>query len=96
MNRKSRITKAIKYFNQRNVLFWILTEELKLNQSKIVKLCRKYDFKIDQSSISKIILEKKKELLEEEVLREEEEAKDNPESEFSAKKPPNLAVLRGR
>jgi len=85
MTKKSRITKAIKYYNQRNVLFWILYEKLKINQSKIVKLCKEMDFKIDRTSISKIIIEKKKEILAEEILLEEEARENEIEQENEPK-----------
>ncbi len=76
LKKKSRLTKATVYLEQRNCLFWILHKEVGKNHTHIVKLCKKWGYSIDRSSISKIIIDKQRQILEEESLKEEEAKKD--------------------
>ncbi len=91
MQRKSRVTRAETYLHQRNTLFWLFYDRFKVNHLKMSKLCAEYDFKIDRSSISKILLEKKKEILTEEAMREEEEKERLENSVNSTQKSPNTS-----
>jgi len=93
MNRKSRVTKAVKFMNQRNNLFWMLYDRFKINQTKIAKLCKEYDIIIERRMVNEIILQKKKQLIEEEVLREELEAEKEEELKKLRNSPPNIAPV---
>ncbi len=73
LRKKSRLTKAQVYLEQRNVLIWVIISVLKINHPRLAKLCRECGFPIDRTTITKIILDKKKELLEIEAIREKEE-----------------------
>jgi len=93
MNRKSRVTKAVKYMNQRNNLFWMLYDKYKVNQTNISKICKEYDIIIERRMINEIILQKKKEMIEDEVLREELEEEKEEELKKLRNSPPNIGPI---
>jgi hypothetical protein len=65
LSQKRRVTRADTYKGQRDVLFWILNYELKKSHTDIAKLCRKWKYKVDRSTISYVIEAKNKDLLNE-------------------------------
>jgi len=65
---KSRSTKAETFKFQRDNLFYILNKKLKINKTNISKHCEGLGFKIDRSTISKIIMEKEIEMIKKEEL----------------------------
>ena len=67
MNKKSRLTRAQVYMEQRNSLFWLLSKEYKLNNTNIARVCGKYGFKIARNTISEILMQKQKDILQEEI-----------------------------
>jgi len=71
MSNKSRVTKAATFLNQRNSLLWLLFDKYKNSHTQIARLCTEVGFKLDRTSISKLLLDKKKQLLEQEVMEEE-------------------------
>ncbi len=71
--RKSRSTRAETYKAQRDVLFWVMYKKLNINQMNIAKLCKDGGFKVDRSTIAKILMEKQQEVLRDEAEREESE-----------------------
>jgi len=93
MNRKSRVTKAVKYMNQRNNLFYMLYDKFKINQTRISKLCKEYDIIIERRMVNEIILQKKKQMIEEEVLREELETEKEEELKKLHSSPPNIGSI---
>ncbi len=64
LKKKTRLTRAEAYKQQRDTLFWMIYTKLKVNQSIIAKLCKECKFKIDRSMITKIIQEKQREMTE--------------------------------
>ena len=71
---KSRETRAATFKHQRDTLFWILSRNLKKNQSQISNLCKDAGFKIDRSTISDILAEKQKDILREQTFKEQDGA----------------------
>lgn len=70
---KSRGTKAETYKDQRDTLFWILYKKLKINYSKISRMCQDEKYKIDRTTIYDIILQKEKTKIQEEIINKEKE-----------------------
>lgn len=66
MGKKSRATRAQVYIEQRDTLFYILKKKYNLSNTDISKTCKDFGFKIDRTSISKIVTEKHMNFLSEE------------------------------
>ena len=85
---KSRETRAATFKHQRDTLFWILSRNLKKNQTQISIMCKDAGFKIDRSTISEILAEKQKEIILEESIRDDvaaSQAEKPPEAPESPK-----------
>ena len=92
--RKARVTRAETYKGQRDTLFWILNKILKKNQTEIAKMCKEAGFKIEQNTISEILIIKQRQILEEELIKEESLKKKEEirrKIEEDAKKTPKIS-----
>jgi len=96
---KSRGTKAEVYKDQRDTLFWILYKKLKINYSKISKMCKDEGYKVDRTTIYDVILSKEKEKIQKEIIEEEKNEiskedipKDRNIYSVGGLKPKNMAV----
>lgn len=69
LHKKKRATRAEVYKSQRDVLFWLLIHEYKKTQVEITFLCKKWGYKLDRSTISAILKDKKQQLMIEEALQ---------------------------
>jgi len=67
---KSRATRSEVYKMQRDILLWLIYKKLNKNQVQISKLCKAAGFKIERNTISEIIMEREK------LLMQQEEDKD--------------------
>lgn len=81
LGRKRRMTRAEVYKHQRDTLFWIFLKECSFSQQKISNLCKKWEYKIDRSTISDIYHEKLKEfaLNEQSTIADEENYTETPQ-----------------
>jgi len=61
---KQRRTKAEAYKEQRDTLLYILIKDMKLGQRGTSRVCSKYGFSINHSTLSDVFTQKQKELLE--------------------------------
>jgi len=64
--KKSRSTRAEVYKYQRDLLFYIMNEYLKINRTRMVKLCNKVNWKIGSTTIFDAIFKIKRDFLKEE------------------------------
>jgi hypothetical protein len=71
MQNKSRATRAQVFKAQRDTLFYALSDRFKLNNAQIMRLCARYGFKIDRSTISEILTDLRKQMILEEELEAE-------------------------
>lgn len=78
--KKSRSTKAETYKFHRDILFWILHKVLKHSYTKIAKMCKENDYKVDRTTIYDAVMEKEKEILEKEAIEEEKKIKEREKS----------------
>ena len=70
---KSRATRAETYKAQRDTLFWIMNKSYKVNNTKLSNLCKDAGFNIARNTISEILIEKEKQVIQQEVDKEESE-----------------------
>lgn len=68
IGQKSRSTRAQVFIQQRDTLFYIMNKQLGQNNTEISRMCKDFGFKIDRTSISKIITEKHKDFISESEL----------------------------
>lgn len=61
--KKSRSTKAEVYKSQRDLLFYIMNETLKINRSRMVKLCEKVGWKVGNTTIFDAVFAVKKNMI---------------------------------
>jgi len=60
---KRRNTRAEVYKEQRDTLFFVMVKGLKMNMAEVSRACKKWGYSIDRSTISDIIAQKNKELV---------------------------------
>ena len=72
LKNKSRVTRSAAYKYQRDLLLWLFNKKLGKNNTQISKLCKEWGFKIERNTISEIITDKDRELLQEEIDKEQE------------------------
>jgi len=70
LHKKRRATRAEVYKLQRDTLFWIMNHEYKKTQQEISTQCRKWDYRVDRTSISLILKDKMKNIMIDEALAE--------------------------
>ncbi len=74
--KKSRSTKSETFKFQRDVLFWILHNQLKYSYTKIARICKENDYKVDRTTIYDAIMQKERDVLEKQAMEEEKEAEE--------------------